>query len=66
MKLMWAAKHYKKIQAMETAGLEVKYIYVDKEFIIEAIIFCLKKWTLVNFFPSYIYTDLKNSNFQKE
>ena len=27
---------------METAGLEVKYIYVDKEFIIEAIIFCLK------------------------
>lgn len=42
MKVMWAAKHYKKIQAVETAGLEVKYIYVDKEFIIEAIIFCLK------------------------
>lgn len=24
-----------------------------------------RKWTLANFFP-YIYSDLKNSNFQKE
>lgn len=36
---------------METADLEVRYVLVDKELIIEAIVFCLKNGFWVTFFP---------------
>ena len=40
---------------METADLEVRYILVDKEFIIEAIHVLLEKWILANFFPLLMF-----------
>lgn len=36
---------------MDTAGLEVKPV-LGKAFIMEAIVYCLKKWILVNVFSS--------------